>query len=249
MNQLFSMLNQNSGAILVVFSAVVAFSTIMSGLLALRLLKQMKDTNSNHGEPRIDVTYRPRDEWVSGINLVVKNIGPGSAHDIKFNVKPISEAPITRQLIKTLEKSGFIRNGLEYLSPAQEVGTYFTNINENTEEKVKAKLKVSVSYKNDKGREYINKYLIDLAELEGTHSVNAPPMHKIADNIESIHKELSQITSGFRRLKMDVYTEADRQTADSSRKDYLNQMREKHQSSKDSKTEAANKSKLNDQNN
>ncbi len=232
MTELLTTLNQYSGAMLVVFAAAVTLFTVIFSLLMLRALQRMQAiTNSSQAEPLVDVTYRLKNQWASELSLAVKNIGFGSAHNIQFDIKALSETPITRQLIKTLEKNTSLHNGLRYLSPSQEISSYLTHIDDNTPEKIKAKLQVGVSYENNAGKQYHNEYLIDLAELSGLQIDNTPPAHKIADNIEAIQKELKQLTSGFRRLKIDMYTEDDRQSADSSRKDYLEKMRQKHQDS------------------
>lgn len=50
-------------------------------------------------EPCVDITYNPRNEWLKLIDIAIKNIGLGPAHDIKFNNIPLTKDEVTIELI------------------------------------------------------------------------------------------------------------------------------------------------------
>ncbi len=52
--------------------------------------------------------------------------------------------------------------------------------------------------------------VLDLSELKGISRIGEPPLLKISKQIESIAKNLDHFASGFKRLKVDGYSQADR---------------------------------------
>ena len=222
MEELFNFLNQNSGTLLVIFSAIVALSTVIYALLTFALVRETSKMRVAQTEPCIDITYKPRDEWLKLIDIAIKNIGLGPAYDIKFDVIPLTKDEITVELIKELKEKHFFSSGLNYLSPGQEISTFFTSINTEFKGKMASRILIKISYKNSIDKNYLNEYMINLSELEGIIKIGQPPpLYKIAKDIEVIKDEIKHLTSGFKRLNTDIYTSEDRQKRETERKTYL----------------------------
>ena len=64
MADFFNFLNQNSGPLLVFFTAIVALSTGFYVWLTSSLVRETRKMRSVQTEPCIDITFKPRDEWL-----------------------------------------------------------------------------------------------------------------------------------------------------------------------------------------
>lgn len=209
MEGFFNFVNQNSGTLLVLFTAIVAISTGVYAYLTIILVGETRKMRNAQTEPCVDITYKLRPEWV---DIAIKNIGLGSAHDIKFDIMPLTKDEITICLIKELKERGFLSSGLNYLSPGQEISSFFTSTNLKFKEKMKSQILIRASYKNAIGKNYSDEYMMNLSELEGIIKIGQPPpLYKIAKDIEVIKDEIKHLTSGFKRLNIDIYTSEDRQ--------------------------------------
>ena len=67
-------LNQNAGALTVMFTAVVTLSTVVYAILTAALVKETGRMRQAQTEPKIEITLRPSDEWINLIRLHLKNI-------------------------------------------------------------------------------------------------------------------------------------------------------------------------------
>ena len=200
---LLEFLNQNSGAFAVVFSAVVAFATVVYAILTWRLVSETRKMREAQTEPKISATIQPREEWINFIDMVIQNIGLGPAYNIKFDVKPDFE------YVKGsfLSELGFMKNGLRYLAPNQKLQFFLTSMTENFEEKTKKPFEIKVTYRNSMGKKYEDVYVIDFSQLIGLRQLGEPSLYKIAKNIEKIQRDLHDLSTHI--MKVIRYTKED----------------------------------------
>jgi len=209
-SELFEFLNKNAGALSALFSGVVTGATVVYAWLTWKLVTETRQLRQAQTEPRVQVIYRPRDEWMALTDIVVRNIGLGPAYDISFDVHQQTESDTTARLAAELLELGCFRTGLSYLGPGQEFFSYWTNVTEGYEEKIQATLKIHCQYKSAGGVPYVHEYLLNLSELKGLTRIGEPPLLKIAKQIEKIQNHLYALVNGMRKLKVDVFSEAER---------------------------------------
>lgn len=198
-------INQNQGALMVIFSAVVAISTIFYVLLTERLVSETKEMREAQTEPRISISIRPRDEWINLIDLIIQNIGPGPAYNVKFEIEPDFEYRKNHLLSQT----GFIKKGIKYLSPDQKIQTFLTNLVKDYQQKIGNPFNIKVTYENKSSREYKETFPIDFSMFDSLLQVGEPPLFKIAKSVEEINREIKLLSSGFHKLETVVYTKKD----------------------------------------
>ena len=196
-------LNQNSGALTIIFSALVAIATVVYAFLTWGLVSETRKLREAQTEPKVFISIQPREQWINFIDLVIQNIGFGPAYDINFEVCPDFEYANG----KFLSGLGLVKNGLKHLAPAQKLQFFFTSLVENFEEKTKTFFEIRVTYRNALGRVYEDTYLIDFSSLIGLTQLGEPPMHSIANDIKQIKDDIRHLSSGFKKMKVVVYTE------------------------------------------
>jgi len=85
LNNLIQFLNQNSGALTVLFTAVVTISTVVYAILTAVLVRETKKMREVQTEPRIEITLRPLESAINIVRLHIKNIGLGPAENLIAN--------------------------------------------------------------------------------------------------------------------------------------------------------------------
>ena len=175
---------------LIVFSGIVAISTVVYAFLTWRLVSETKRLRVAQTEPMVSVTYHPREEWINFIDFSIKNVGAGPALDIRFEVEPDFEYVEN----KWLSQLNLFKSGLKYLGPGDERRFFLTSLTEDGDAKVGNPFEVRVTYRGTIGDEKTDLFVIDFSELEGIMQLGTPPLHEIADSMKSFAEE-------FRRRK------------------------------------------------
>lgn len=204
-------LNTNSGALTVLFTAVVTLSTVVYSILTGKLVSETTKMRQVQTEPKIEITIKPFDFAINIVRLHVRNIGLGPAINIKFNLKVISGGQIAQTLIDDFTKANFLKIGLKYFGPGQERFSHYSQMTQHYDDKIESVLVIEISYQSTTGVKYIEQSIIDMSELKGTYQLGTPNLYSIAKSLEKIQKDISHITSGHKKISTHIYTSEDRQ--------------------------------------
>jgi hypothetical protein len=203
-------LNQNAGVLSTVFSGIVMFATVIYAILTASLVTETRHMREVQTEPKMEVIASTREEFISFITLRVKNIGLGPAYNVRFVLRGESQSAGEKELIQDFSRSQFLSKGLRYLGPGNELQSGFTQMTNNFAEKIKARLIVDVTYNSSSGKLYTDSIPIYFEEFEGYGTLGTPHLYAIVQSLEKIERNIDHLATGFRRLRVDTYTEADR---------------------------------------
>lgn len=204
-------LNENAGVLSTVFSGIVMLATVVYAILTASLVTETRRMREAQTEPRMEVTAIPREEFVNIITLRVKNIGLGPAYSLRFALRGEAQTSGEKELIEDFSRSQFLSKGLRYIGPGQELQSGYTQMTKNFAEKIKARLTVEVRYSSATGKSYTDTIPIHFEEFEGYGTIGTPHLYSIAKSLEKIERNVDHLTSGFRRMKVDTYTNEDRE--------------------------------------
>ena len=232
MNEFLQFLNQNSGALMVIFTAVVTISTVVYAFLTARLTEETRRMRKIQTEPKIEVSLKPREEFVNIVNIYIKNIGLGPAYEITFEITIEAGDEGANELIKDFTKPNFFNTGLSYLGPGQEVLSGFSQMNKMYDKKIESALNFKIQYKGIAGDNYEDQFRIDFSEFKGTSKLGKPNLYSIAKSFEKLQKDIGHIVSGFKRIRAEVYTSEDREKERKEQEDYLEQLKNEQNSDK-----------------
>jgi hypothetical protein len=202
-------LNANSSLVSLIFSGVVALSTVVYAILTALLVLETRRMRRYQNEPRIEVAVRPREEWINLVNLYVRNIGLGAAYDLSFEISSSATEGV-KLLVASFTESAFLTTGMKYLGPGQEVATGFSSMTDHFDEKIQAVIEVRVRYAAMDGHRYYGAFRIDMSEFKGRSMSGKPHLYSIAQSLDKMEKELGRLSSGFNRMKVDVFDRDDR---------------------------------------
>jgi hypothetical protein len=221
MNNLLDYLNNNSGAITVVFTAVVALSTVVYAWLTSVLVKETMKIREVQTEPLIEIIIEPLEEAINIIRLRIKNIGLGPAKNVSFKSSVLKGGEGAEKLLLEFTDVNFFKKGLTYLGPNQQVHSRYTQMAKNHEEKIKSVFQFDIKYESITGKPYNETAIIDMSEMIGMCQLGTPNLYSIAKSLENIQRILEHVTSGFKKIKTDIYTHTDREKEQELRKQLI----------------------------
>lgn len=211
--KLLEFLNRNSGAFSVIFAMVVAIATVFYAVLTRRLVIETRRMRQAQTEPLVLIRLEPSEAWINLILLIVENVGPGPAHDVRLSVTPDFEMRKGQRL----SELGLFRYGIRHLAPGQRISVFLTSMVGQIEESQKPvtrfRFDVTAAYRSSLDTPYHNTYPIDFLHFVGMRTIGTPPLQQIAKDLEKIRQEVSHLASGFRKLQVDIFTASDREEA------------------------------------
>ena len=210
LDNLIIFLNQNSGALTVVFTAVVTISTVVYAALTAVLVSETKKMRQVQTEPKIEITLRPFEFAIHIVKLHIKNIGLGPAENLKFNSSVLSGGEGAQKLLAEFTETNFFKTGLKYFGPGQEIYSHYSQMTQDHDQKIKSVLLFEMEYQSVTGLKYKEKTIIDMSEMKGIYQLGKPNLYTISQSLEKMQKNIGNIVSGFKRIKTDIYTHEDR---------------------------------------
>ena len=189
---------------------VTSLSTIVLACLTYKYVRLTHQILERYSDPCVIVTVIHDDSRPTILQIVIKNIGTGLAHDIRFEFSrplPANEAEIM--------SDGPLISGIPALGPGEtrkidwgQHGGLIKNVGDET-------ITVTSFFKkNGKEMPSVASYL-DVKSFWGT-SIPEQPLPKIASQIEKIAKEISHLASGFHKLQVIVVDMSSKNKQDNS---------------------------------
>lgn len=193
-----------SNSLLLLFSGVVAASTVAYAILTWKLVSETRRMRKVQTEPNIFVSIQSKEYWIGFIDLIIENIGLGPACNLRFEIKPDFEYSKGR----FLSSLNFMKNGVNRLAPGRKIVYFLTSII-GREDLSTAKYEIKVGYENCLGESYKASYILDFSEFWGIRRIGEPPLKSIVKHLESIKRDINDLSSGMRKIKVITYTKDD----------------------------------------
>ena len=223
---MFNYLNQNSGALTVIFTGVVTLSTVVYAVLTAILVTETRKMRQAQTEPKVQVIVKPWDEWINIVHIYVRNIGLGPAYNISFNASAEAGGEGAQALIADFTKANFFRIGLKYLGPGQEIAPGYSQMTKEFDKKVESILVFTVQYQDATGKKYQESFRIDFSEFKGLTRIGKPHLYAIAQHLEKMQSDFHNLATGFKRVQADIYNSEDREEEQKELEEHFNKLKE-----------------------
>ncbi|CAB3662637.1 hypothetical protein [Achromobacter kerstersii] len=210
MNELLEFLNKNSGALTVLFTAVVTVATALYAALTWILVKETRMMREVQTEPKLQVTVSSLDVAIHIVRLHVRNVGLGPALNVTFQPKVLAGGQSAEKLLAEFTDVNFFSVGLKHFGPGQERVSAYTQLTEDHDGKMASVLAIDVTYHSATGKRYSDSLVVDMSELKGGYQLGKPHVYAIAQSLEKMQKDIHHLTTGFHRIKANIYTSEDR---------------------------------------
>ncbi|PKL57955.1 MAG: hypothetical protein CVV34_04830, partial [Methanomicrobiales archaeon HGW-Methanomicrobiales-5] len=106
------------------FTGVVAASTVVYAILTWKLVSETQKMREAQTEPKISVFVETHPKFFLIKNLVIRNIGLGTAYNLKFSVFP----DFKTYNCGMLSEMTIIKNGIPHLPPNNSYNFTLVNI-------------------------------------------------------------------------------------------------------------------------
>lgn len=190
------------------FAGVVAVCTIVYVLLTLRLLSETARMRKVHTDPCVDFTIRSSTRGF--FDACVKNIGNGPAYNVRFDVVAKNDTPATVTAMDRLGKFNFIRNGIAYLSPDQQMDAYFTNAYDDKAKAWDVCFDVLVEYQGRNRQKHKECFTVDLSEqFGGSCLVEDDYLKEMSKELKKVASQLAGLTTGRSTIKVQLIKPVD----------------------------------------
>jgi hypothetical protein len=210
MTELLEFLNKNSGALTVLFTAVVTVATAVYAALTWVLVKETRMMREVQTEPKLQVTVSSFDFAIHIVRLHVRNVGLGPALNVTFKPKVLAGGQSAEKLLAEFTDVNFFSVGLKHFGPGQERVSGYTQLTEDHDGKMASVLAIDVTYSSATGKSYSDSLVVDISELKGSYQLGKPHIYAISQSLEKMQKDIHHLTTGFHRIKANIYTSEDR---------------------------------------
>lgn len=210
-----------SAIISAVATGVIAFLTIILAVETWRLRRnQDEQIDSNRKESirsHVEIFLESSIVGFQFIIFKVENIGRGLARNIQFEIEKSEREFLDseKEIVGTLEKLSFFKNSLNSLGVNGTKKSFlfsFIDMQQKYGEGFfETRLSFKITFEDMEGNSYANHSVIDLSEFEGiTELGNGNPAYRTSVEIEKIRKNLDSLIKSSKRIKVDSYSQRDR---------------------------------------
>ena len=154
--------------ITLIFSGLVAVSTIVYAVLTRKLVSETKLMRKSQYEPYILISLSTAEAVVGIAYLTIANIGQGVAKDVTFKVLKGDDIILS---INPERRKAFFTNGIKYFPPQKEFKNVLGDMQEIPKDE---EIKIVVSYKDIFSKQRTETFCLNFSEI-GINSHLTPP--------------------------------------------------------------------------
>jgi hypothetical protein len=138
-------LNSNSAAITATATVLLTFITGYYAFITLGLLRENKEIRAAMNQPDLAIYATAHEGYINFLNLVVENVGPGAAYDVKLS----TEQEIGANTDLDLRKLGLFRHTLGFFASRHKIEHFFASMAESWDELMSRPLEIQATYRNN----------------------------------------------------------------------------------------------------
>jgi hypothetical protein len=178
----------------IIFSGLVAISTVIYSLLTWKLVTETRKIRKFQITPDINIYFERAEADASFVYIVFKNSGLGHAKNVKFEILKDFEFYDNENF--QLNKKGIIKDGVDNFYSNQFYKFFFTDLSQKNAEKRNANLIIQITYYSIDNSKIVKKFNLSLSGVAGI-SILTPPdnyIGRIAHELREIKQQLKKIT-------------------------------------------------------
>ncbi|SDE22180.1 hypothetical protein [Desulfuromonas thiophila] len=210
-------------------SWVSAFATVTIAVLtivlaketwALRLIQlaQIEQIRKDSIKPSVNLYLKANPVGMNFLDIHVKNSGPGAAQNIRFTFRNASAGlePVFANFLEQLNELAILEKGISSLGPGEHRSSFVLSFHEfyqkHGEKALELNTEVDIEFEDIEGAKYRSRAFFNFTEYKGVSGLgDGDPLHEIASHLKKIKEEIGHFSSGFKKIKADVYTSEDRE--------------------------------------
>ena len=180
-----------SSIVTLIFSGIVAISTVFYVILTWRLVSETKLLRKSQIEPHIIAYLDVAETTPSVVYIYTKNIGSGIASNVRFRIKKDINYPETG----SLSDKPYFAEGIKYFPPKHEDKHLLFSFSSDLQTRSKDSICLVIEYENVLGEKKQSRYELKFRELIDKGALKPPDTYigSIAYRLENIERLLKRL--------------------------------------------------------
>lgn len=185
-------------------AAVTAGATIMLWRVTSVLARETKRLSEATSQPQVVVTIESNRWSFIHADLVIANTGNATAFDVKISFEPA--LPLNHEGTGGPHEAPF--QAISALRPSQQLSSWVGRMHDLIE----LRFTVSISWRKSPTAEVESyTYVLNMADYQNMRRLGSgDPLVQIADQIKKVQEDFHKFSTGWNKLKVDLYTSDDR---------------------------------------
>jgi hypothetical protein len=183
-------MKQTFDILTICITATLAITTIVYAWITSRMLNETRKMRESQTEPHVFINVQPMERAKFILNMVIQNIGPGPAYNLRFKIEP----DIVLRSNHKLSEINLMKQGFRYLAPNQKVECIVAHTIEEASKKERTLHNVTVYYEDKDKKHFEETFVMDFTEYFGLLYSDSDPFKGIIEKLDTIHKDLDSVT-------------------------------------------------------
>ena len=195
--------------LIIVFTGVVAVSTVAYALLTWRLVAETRRLREVQTEPRVSIRVEADHTGHPGYELIIQNNGQGVAKNVSFEFEgdpSYFRSSWVNRLPPAINELPVIKDGLDYLEPNQTYRFPLGTVSPaEYEHAVETPWIFRAKYESLHGKLRTDTYVVDFSQFRG---MLFEPNHlkEIAGRMKAVQEDLHRLAEGHARVQVVIQT-------------------------------------------
>ena len=208
---------------------VAALATVCIAILTIILaretwalrriqLEQIDQIRKDSIKPSIDLYLKSAPAAYQFMDIHVVNGGSGVAENIKFTfTNQCAEAQdVYDHLHEKIKNLVILSKGISSLGVGEKRTSHlfsFIDLNRKFEDRMfNCIVQIDIQFQDIEGKNYTSRSHFNFTEYKGLREVGGgEPLYDISSTLKNLQKDIGHFASGFKKLKAEIYTSADRE--------------------------------------
>jgi hypothetical protein len=199
---IWNWIGSNSSQINVIATVILVVITAVYVFLTRDMLKDSRESHHRATQPEVVVTVQESRNAYGFLDMVIENLGPSPAYDLRFEVS----SPVQIRQKRELREIGLFQDGMAILAPRQNVRFFLASTYERFDELMDTRFDVVAKWRSLDGEVFERSFPIRFDHLRNMSSIGSDPGQKAAKQLEAISKTLDHISTGFKKPQVITYT-------------------------------------------
>ncbi len=195
--------------LMVVFTGVVALSTVVYAVLTWRLVTETRGMREFQTEPRVSIRVEANHTGLIGYELVIQNEGQGVAKNVRFGFEgdpSYFRSSWVNRRPPAIDELPIIKSGLDYLESNQSYRFSLGAVSEKEFERaIGAPWIFRTQYESLYGKRKSDTYVVDFSQFSGIF-FESNHLKEIAEHMKIVREALHRLTEGHARVQIVTQT-------------------------------------------
>ena len=198
----FKFLNANGGAIQTMFAGLVALATVAYVALTKRMWSEMRQTNERLDRPNVVAVLEPCRAVSSIFELVLRNTGAVSVHDVTVDIAPRTCPGMTERTLGELEA---FAEPIPVFSEGEQLRTLLLDYRiVASAGRLEDPITITVAYTTTRGRKASQSFVYRMSVYRGLSRILDKDLGDLVDALRDAKSSLKDIAKNTEELSSSV---------------------------------------------